>query len=92
MPSLDAFLQFIMGAGGASALLGIWLYVTRKENTDLKAEVKALNAKVEARDAQRLLDYQGPLRDVAEALFAASESEQEDRPPTTRHKTGGRSG
>lgn len=90
MPSLDAFLQVIAGAGGTGAVLGLWLYVTWRDNKDLKAEIKALNGKVEARDAQRLLDHQTALAEVTRALQGEIEDEEpQPRSPTGR-RTGGR--
>lgn len=88
MPTLEAFLQIIGGATGSGAVLGLWLYLTLKKLTLAEAKIEALNAKIEARDALRLSDHQGPLRDVAEALLA-SDREPEDEQPAARRPTGG---
>lgn len=96
MPSLEAFLQFVAGAGGASAILGIWLWSALKDNRELRTKLEALNAKVEARDAARLLDHQTALKYASDALAGIEPSDEEPKPdkpdptplrtPTGRHR------
>lgn len=99
MAALDSAIQILSGAAGSTAIVGYWLLRSLKKIDTLEAKIDALNAKVEARDALRLADHQGPLRDVAEALFAAGgddrEREREEPPaapgrvPTGRHRRTG---
>lgn len=92
MPSLEAFLQFVAGAGGASVILGAWLWSALKDNRELRAKLEALNAKVEARDAARLLDHQTALKYASDALAGIEPSDEELKPPepirtpTGRHR------
>lgn len=94
MPTLEAFLQVIAGAGGTGVVLGVWLWITLKKVVALEAKIESLNAKVEARDALRLGDHQGVMKDLALALQAEYEpsdppkepEEPQPRPPTGRHR------
>lgn len=89
MNTVDSVVQILGGAFGSGAIAGYWLFRSLKKITELEADIKALNAKVEARDAARLHDHQTVLQDVVAALTGAEPPEEpnkEPRSPTGRHR------